>query len=117
MKLKLFIIFVISCSLALINCDIPTHCLQHQIVGNWVFYQTEAVPKNLAELYQHKCGIKDHTKVSEIQKFNMDKSLFKNSFEISLNVEHKAKITKSFEGLKGSKVISLFLYLFIKLKI
>jgi len=105
MKLKFLIAFVFACSLTLVFCDIPTHCLQHQIFGKWVFYQTEAKEIKIPELYQHKCGITDHTKVSEINKFNMDKSLFKNSFEINLNKDHTAKITKAFSGFKTAKVI------------
>lgn len=110
MKLKLFLIFVISCSLAIVKSDIPTHCLQHQIFGDWEFYQTEPKEMHIPELYQHKCGITDHTKVSEINKFNMDKSLFINSFQINLNKDHTAKIISSNPGFKGSKVI-LIIYL------
>jgi hypothetical protein len=105
MKLKLFLIFVISCSLALVKNDIPTHCLQSQVFGDWEFYQTESREIRVPELYQHKCGITDHTKVSEINKFNMEKSLFKNSFKVSLTKDHTAKITHAFKGFKGSKVI------------
>lgn len=109
MKLKLFFIFVISCSLAVVKNDIPTHCLQHQIFGDWEFYQTEPKELKIPELYQHKCGITDHTKVSEIYKFNMDKSLFKNSFKINLNKDHVAKVTQASFDFRGSKVKNLIL--------
>lgn len=108
MKLKLFFIFVITCSLAIVKSDIPTHCLQHQVFGDWEFYQTEPKEMQVPDLYQHKCGITDHTKVSEINKFNMEKSLFKNSFKINLNKDHTAKMTHAFQGFKGSKVTKNF---------
>ena len=104
MKLIFFITFIITFSLPIIKSDIPTHCFGHQIIGNWVFYQTEATPKSLSELYKHKCGINDHTSVSDIGKPIVDKSQFTNSFEITLDKEHRAKVTKSFPGFKGSKV-------------
>jgi len=112
MKLKLFLIIVIWCSLAFVKNDIPTHCLQHQIFGEWEFYQTEPKEMQIPELYKHKCGMTDHTKVSEINKFNMEKSLFKNTFKISLNKEHSAKITHGFQSFKGSKVIKKSFYHF-----
>mgnify|MGYP002852797093 FL=1 len=59
---------MISCSLSIIKSDIPTHCFSHQITGNWVFYQTEAVKKTLPELYNHKCGISKHTNVLSIMR-------------------------------------------------
>jgi hypothetical protein len=109
MKLLFFIIFIIICYLQIIKPDIPTHCLSHQIVGNWIFYQTEATPKTLSELYKHKCGIMDHTKVSDILNLKINKSEFKNSFEVKLDKNHKATVTKSFEGFKGSKVIKILI--------
>lgn len=105
MKLIFLLTFVICCSLPLINSDIPTHCYSHQIVGNWVFYQTEARPKSLSDLYKHKCGIRDHTKVSDIAKPNIDKNEFKNQIEVSFDKNHKVSVTKTFPGFKGAKVI------------
>ena len=109
MKLEILFLFISFFGSTFIISDIPTHCLQHQVVGKWVFYQTEAVPKNLAELYQHKCGIIDHTNVEDIAKFNMDKSLFKESFEIELKKEeHTATIIKSSNDSKGPTVNKIF---------
>lgn len=107
----LFALFVVL-KIFSIKCDIPTHCLQHQIVGEWIFYQTEAVPKSLSQLYQHKCGISDHTRVESINQSKMDKSLFINSFQINLNKDHSANISKHFEGFSRSKV-NFFGYLFL----
>jgi hypothetical protein len=104
MKLLFFLSIIIICSLSIIKPDIPTHCLSHQIVGKWIFYQTEAEPKTLMELYKNKCGIMDHTKVSDILNVQIEKSQFKNSFEVTLDKDHKATVTKSFDGFKGSKV-------------
>lgn len=104
MKFKTSFVFVIICSIVLIKCDIPTHCLQHQVVGDWIFYQTEAVRKSLSQLYQHKCGIFDHTKVSEINKFKMNESLFKYSFQIHLSKDHDVKISQTFPEFSGPKV-------------
>ena len=104
MKLILFITIIITCSLSIIKSDIPTHCFSHQIVGNWIFYQTEAKPKTLSELYKHKCGIRDHTRVFDIARPKIDKREFANSFEVTLDKDHKATVTKSFPGFKGSKV-------------
>jgi len=98
MKLTLFIVFVLGCSLTFIKSDIPTHCLQHQMLGDWEFYQTDSKEITIPELYKHTCGIADHTKVSEINKFNMDKTLFRNSFKIRFNKDHSVNVI---EGLKN----------------
>lgn len=107
MKLVLFITFIIICSLTIIKPDIPTHCYSHQVVGNWVFYQTEAKPKTLADLYKLKCGIRDHTKVSEIAKPKIDRNQFKNSFEVTMEKNHKVTVTKSFPGFSAAKVMKI----------
>ena len=104
MKLLLLVTFIIVCSMPIVKSDIPTHCFGHQIVGNWIFYQTEATPKTLADLYKHKCGIRDHAVVSSIEKPHIVKSEFKNSFVVTLDKEHRATVIKSFPGFKGSKV-------------
>ncbi len=100
------VLIIISTAVLLGNiiCDIPTHCLSHQIIGDWVFYQTEPTTKSLAELYKHKCGIKDFTNKNEINKFNMDVDLFKNSIKINFDKNHKAEITQVDYVFKGSKV-------------
>merc|ERR1712032_116084 len=103
MKLVLFITFIITCSLPIIQSDIPTHCYSHQIVGNWIFYQTKAEPKSLGDLYKMKCGIKDHTKVSDIAKPKIDKGQFTNSFEVNMDKNHKVTVTKSFNGFNAAK--------------
>lgn len=96
------------CFIALFNLmktDIPTHCLSHQMVGEWVFYQTKPEVKELAQLYQMKCGVRDHTNKDEINKFNMDVNLFKHSFKIRFDRDHNAEIFQVDSFFKGSKVI------------
>ncbi len=103
--LKLFVIlFLFKFS----KNDIPTHCLSHQIVGEWIFYQTEAVSKELSELYNFKCGIKDHTNIEEIDKFNMHINLFKNSIKIRFNKNHEAQIIESKGFSMNSNVLDYF---------
>lgn len=106
---KIFICYLsLTCFLTLFKLmitDIPTHCLSHQMVGDWVFYQTKPEVKELAELYQMKCGIKDHTNRDEINKFNMDVNLFKYSFKIRLDRNHNAEIFAVDDFFKGSKVL------------
>jgi len=100
--LRISILFAIL--LEFMKLDIPTHCLSHQIFGDWIFYQTETVVKEIPELYDFKCGIKDHTNKEEIYKFNMDKNLFKNSFKIRLSKKHDAQVLEVGDFFKGSKV-------------
>ena len=81
MLVKNIIITIVFCFLLHTTVsDIPSHCLSSQIMGEWVFYHTEAVPKNLKGLYNHKCGIKDHTNKSTIRDINMDLNLIKQYF-------------------------------------
>lgn len=96
------------CFFALLNLivtDIPTHCLSHQMIGDWVFYQTKPEVMEIPDLYQLKCGIKDHTNKDEINKFNMDLGLFKNSFKIRFERGHSAEIIQAGNFFKGAKVI------------
>jgi hypothetical protein len=86
------------------------------MVGEWVFYQMKPEIKELPELYQLKCGIKDHTNKDEINKFNMDLNLFKNSFKIRFNRDHSAEIFQAGDFFKGSKVSNLFTNLLIMIK-
>ena len=104
MKFLLLVTFILVCSLSIVKSDIPTHCFGHQIVGSWIFYQTVTEPKTLQDLYSHKCGIIDHTKVSDIAKPLMHKNMFVNSFEVLLDKEHRVSVTKSFPGFKGARV-------------
>jgi hypothetical protein len=95
------------------SCDIPPHCLSSQIMGEWIFYHTEPVPKTLSELYNHKCGIKDHTDKYHINDFNMDKNSFKNSFEIRFNKDHSSEIIKNSNGF-DIKEVNILIFLIYK---
>jgi hypothetical protein len=79
----------------MIKSDIPTHCLSHQITGNWVFYQTEAVKLSLKDLYKHKCGISDHTRVDDIMTPMINKKDYIHNFKIKFDKNHEAKIIES----------------------
>lgn len=107
MKFIMFlIIYLLSCSFTFIKSDIPVHCLSHQIVGKWVFYQTEATYKNLKERYNHNCGIRDHTRVDQIiTARNFYNFIKTKKIEVNFDESHEASITKAFKGFKGSKVI------------
>lgn len=100
------ILFTIICCLLLSSAvsDIPSHCLSSQIMGDWIFYHTEAVPKNLKELYGHRCGIKDHTDKHTIRDIHMDLNTFTKSFEVKFNKNHSTEIVKNSNGFNIEKV-------------
>lgn len=109
MQIKAIIFSIVICLLLhSTNSDIPSHCLSSQIEGDWIFYHTEAVPKNLKELYNHKCGIKDHTDKKTIRDINMDLNTFKNSFEIKFHKDHRSEITQNSKGFNIEKVRIFF---------
>lgn len=37
-----------------INCDIPVHCLKHQVAGDWNFQIDK--PRDAKSVFEHKCG-------------------------------------------------------------
>jgi hypothetical protein len=84
--------------------DIPSHCLSSQIMGEWIFYHTEAVPKTLKDLYDHKCGIKDHTDKHHIRDINMDLNTFTKTFEVKFNQDHTSELIKNSNGFNIQKV-------------
>lgn len=84
--------------------DIPSHCLSSQIIGDWIFFHNQAVPKNLKDLYNHKCGIKDHTNKHTISDINMNLNTFKNSFEIRFHKDHKSEILRNSKEFNIEKV-------------
>lgn len=85
-KLIIFFVFLIYST----KSDIPTHCLQHQVVGKWIFKGTVAKKENLETIYDLKCGISDHTSDRSIVNANMDKNLFVENFTIVLNADNTA---------------------------
>lgn len=118
MLVKNFLLVTIACLLLQSSLsDIPPHCLSSQITGEWVFYHTEAVPKTLKDLYNHKCGIRDHTDKLHIKDVNMDLSTFTNSFEIKFNNDHSSEIIKNSSGfsIDSVKIYLLFLIFLKKL--
>ena len=105
MVVKNILITILFCTLLHSTVsDIPSHCLSSQIMGEWVFYHTEAVPKTLKDLYNHKCGIKDHTDKATIRDINMDLNTFTKSFEMKFNKDHSAEVVKNSNGFNIEKV-------------
>jgi hypothetical protein len=100
----LFFLTVICSLIFSIVSDIPSHCLSSQIMGDWIFYHTNAVPKTLSELYNHKCGIKDHTDKLHIKDVNMDLNTFTYSFEVKFNKNHTSEIINNSNGFNIDKV-------------
>lgn len=84
--------------------DIPTHCLNHQMLGRWIFYYTEPTTKTLAQLYDHKCGINDHTDANTINQFNMNLNLFKKSIEVSFYEDHSTVLEVASQDFNTSQV-------------
>ena len=85
-KLIIFFIYLFCCY----KSDIPTHCLQHQVVGKWNFEATVAKKYNSDSIYNLKCGISDHTKEQSIVRASMNKDLFIEKFDVELNSDNTA---------------------------
>ncbi len=83
------------CSICLYKADIPVHCLKTQIEGEWEFKATKPVTKSIEGLYQMTCGNPNPSHESSAYKFNMDLSLFKNSFSVNLGSNFVATINES----------------------
>jgi hypothetical protein len=109
-KNYLITILIIYCFLIEYSVsDIPSHCLSSQIMGDWIFYHTEPVPKTLNELYNHKCGLKDHTDKYHINDFNIDLNSFKSSFEIRFYKDHSSEIIRNSNGFDIQNVNLLYI--------
>ncbi len=100
-KLIIFFVYLLCCS----RSDIPTHCLQHQIVGKWIFEATEAKKYDLDSIYNLKCGISDHTKEKSIVKSYMDNNLFVEKFSVQLNSDNTANYNSDSEKDLVRKII------------
>ncbi len=51
-KNAVFLIALIA--LTRVNCDIPVHCLKHQVAGEWNFQLTKM--RQAGTYFDHKCG-------------------------------------------------------------
>lgn len=93
MKYLINLVLLFACLLSIVKNDIPTHCLQSQVVGKWDFEATETEEKNINSLYNFNCGISHHTEVKSIMNSLFNKNYenkFIKKFTIVLNMDHTA---------------------------
>lgn len=96
----LFIVFFFF--LVKIKSDIPTHCFKSQVEGKWIFSGTKTQKYTIKNLYDLKCGIKDHTSDISISKSIIPDNQFTEKFSIILNDD----FTANFEGNDGKKLVN-----------
>jgi len=110
MKYLINLVLLFACLQSLVKNDIPTHCLQSQVVGKWVFQATETEETNINSLYKLKCGINHHTHVNSIinSLSNIENNKFTKKFSIVLNSDHTAFFSSETEQ---NVVIILIFYI------
>jgi hypothetical protein len=104
MKCVIIFLTIVFCLLQIHKSDIPTHCLTSQVTGKWIFKSIPTKRYNsLKDLYNLKCGIKDHTLLSSIynQYKNINEKLFTNSFKVDLRKD----MTAVMKNKKGKKIV------------
>ena len=94
MKFYLCIVLVL-CFTSLYKADIPVHCLKTQIEGDWDFKATKPVIKSIDGLYKMTCGNPNPSHESSAYKFNMDLSLFSDSFSVNLGSNFAATLNEN----------------------
>ena len=95
------------------KADIPTHCLTSQIHGKWIFKSTPTQDySSLKSLYTLKCGIKDHTSVTSIMNQEYPDNKFTDNFEIELNRDMTAILTKQSDKFVIKIYNFYFIYIF-----
>jgi len=109
-KLIIFFVYLLSCY----KSDIPTHCLQNQVVGKWVFEATKVKKYNLDNIYSLKCGISDHTRDKSIVKAFMNNDLFTEKFSVELNKDNIAVYSSNSEKGLVNKFYNSKSFLFIE---
>lgn len=106
-KLIIFFVYLFCCY----KSDIPTHCLQHQVAGKWIFEATVAKKYNLDSIYNLKCGILDHTNDKSIVQASMDTNLFVQKFTVEL----KSDNTAVYNSVDEKGLVNIFLFKLFKI--
>ena len=83
--------------LSVYRCDIPVHCQQFQIEGEWEFKATKGNSKNKVELYDMTCGHKLPSHESTSYKNEMNLKEFTEDFSVVLNKNNQAIYKKGNE--------------------
>lgn len=90
--------FIVLCSVNLYKFDIPVHCVKSQVEGIWDFKATAPRVKTggmqeeqkLSQTYKETCGHPNPSHESSAFNYNMDLSLFTDTFSVNLKSDFTA---------------------------
>lgn len=94
--------YTLMMCILLYTADIPTHCYQSHVEGEWIFEATTPRSLDKKELYEHTCGHKNPSHENSSHLATIKKELLTQNFKITFNKDNTVQLNYGGKERKGT---------------